>query len=377
MDNIKSRYWHIIVHIQCMKNAGLTDEQIKDPQYVVDYYREIWNRSGKNRICCITACRSAEGIFHVHGVLCGDQTTLSAVRKTMYNAHVEKCIGGKRVLLDYIRKKGKHEEKGEIILAESCDNGMEPKQGCRNDLKHYQKMLDDGYTPEEVFFEDIGSIKYDKSINKWYAIRKSNEAPNHGVVYVEWHIGDTGTGKSRYYEELCREYGENDIFLIGDLRTGWIDDYVEKGCPKILFLDDFDQPCDIQDLLSVIDTNPRKSIHGRYKNTYPLWEKVYIASLEPPEVIFNAITHKSSYKKLLRKVDYFVFHYIDDHRLCRYMLPSEQYNGYEDIKHKARLGVEYVKRREVLVSGVDLDDDESIEVVEDDQLLADVQGRGL
>lgn len=349
MEKIQSRNWFITGSVQNLKNAGLSDDQINNHSYVAGYLKDRWNNSGQGRNCCITVCKSKDGFYHYHGALSGEKTTLNGVAKLMFYSHVEECKGGKRILLEYIQKKGKYAEKGETVLAQACDKEMFPKQGDRKDIRFFQKLIDDGFTPEEIFHEYIESIKYEKVILKWFAIKKSKEGPKLQSLYVEWHIGESGTGKTHYYKELCEIHGADNIYIIGDLQNGWIDDYVEKGCPPILFCDDLSEPCDIRELLKIIDTNPNKSIHGRYKNTYPQWSHVYIASMDPPEMVFHSNVRGSNYKKLLGKVDYYVYHYFDGDSIDSYTLPSELYVGYEDLKAKAEKGLKFVKTRRVRI----------------------------
>ena len=61
MNAIQSRYWIITSHIQNMKNAGLSDEQIQSPQYVADFFLKTWNESGKGRFGDIVVCKSSNG----------------------------------------------------------------------------------------------------------------------------------------------------------------------------------------------------------------------------------------------------------------------------------------------------------------------------
>lgn len=39
---MKSRYWFVVIQVENMRKAGLTDEQINDPVYVANYFLNRW-----------------------------------------------------------------------------------------------------------------------------------------------------------------------------------------------------------------------------------------------------------------------------------------------------------------------------------------------
>lgn len=50
--NIRCRCWVVTVQVQNMLNAGLTEEQIQDPEFVGKFFLRLWENSGKGRYCC-------------------------------------------------------------------------------------------------------------------------------------------------------------------------------------------------------------------------------------------------------------------------------------------------------------------------------------
>ena len=119
-----NRAWIATIQIQNMKNAGLTEEKYKDPEYVATFFTSTWENSGKDRTAAISVCVSKDGRYHAHMALYGNSTTLKKVASILFDSHVEPQLGGKDQLKEYILKKGKYEEKGEIILFSSGIENM-------------------------------------------------------------------------------------------------------------------------------------------------------------------------------------------------------------------------------------------------------------
>ena len=118
----RSRSWMVTVQVQNMINAGLTEEQYKDPEFVLDYFINLWENSGYGRVAAGTTCISADGVYHLHLACYGNVNTLRRVASILCQSHVEPQLGGKKQLKDYIRKQGKYAESDEMIL---CTKGID------------------------------------------------------------------------------------------------------------------------------------------------------------------------------------------------------------------------------------------------------------
>ena len=336
----RGRYFIMTSHIENMKKAGLTDEQINNAKYVAKYFLDVWKNSGANRTGCISVCISSAGTYHLHGALVGENTSEAAVAKVMFDSHIEICKGGKTKLMKYILKEDEYADKGEqVIYVEGKDN-IQIKKGHRTDLEEIEFLIQQGYTPREVMEEKFSYRRYEKQIKGAYADKKLREAPVRKSMYRVWHVGESGTGKSYTYEKLCNVHGIDEIYFAGYMTKGWADSYMEAGAPSILFLDELKASGSWQELLNVLDIYTKRPIHCRYTDIYPLWTQVHITSIYPPEEIYKQMVKEESrgndsMKQLLRRLDVIVYHYIEDGRYMEYSIPASQYTSYEDLKLKA------------------------------------------
>ena len=77
----------------------------------------------------------------------------------------------------YIRKQGKFEEVGEIILAEYNIGEIVSNQGARNDLDRIGCYINEGWTPQEIMNVSLSYRKYDKIIKDAYFAKRNAETP--------------------------------------------------------------------------------------------------------------------------------------------------------------------------------------------------------
>ena len=227
---MKSRYWFVVIQIENMKKAGLTAEQINDPVYVANYFLNRWTESAPSRTGCVTVCKSADGLYHLHAALYGEKTTLTAVSKLMYDSHVEKCEGGKTKMMEYILKEGEYAENGEKILYETGRENIKINRGSRTDLLDIEDYINQGMTPREIMDMKFSYRRYEKEIKSAYASKRYKDAPLRKNMYVEWHVGESGTGKSYTYDKLCKTNDVDNIYFTGYMTNGWLDKYMEQGC---------------------------------------------------------------------------------------------------------------------------------------------------
>lgn len=339
--NTKSRCWMVVIHIENMRKAGLTEQQIQDYPYILNFFLQRWETSGKDRTGCFTACRSADGLFHLHGALYGEKTTRASVIRLMFDSHVEPCKGGKTNLMNYIQKVSPYDEKGETVLYIIGKNNIQIKQGKRTDFEIIEEMLDEGYTPSEIMSINFRYRMYEKMIKSAFADKKRKEAPAKKQIFREWHVGESGTGKTHYYEELCLKYGSDEIYFSGYMTNGWLDGYMEAGAPPILFIDELKPTGSWQELLNVLEIYTQRAIHSRYQDTYPLWNHVVITSVYPPEEIYAQMVKVENRKhdtlnQLMRRLDTVVFHYKENDEYKEFSIPASDYVDYLDLKCKAK-----------------------------------------
>lgn len=294
-----------------------------------------FEKSGKDRFCSGTACVSKKEGFHLHlGLYVGGTMKPKNVIKFFGNPHLELQRGTKSQLQDYILKKGKWEEKGEDILCvtENMD-GIVGHQGARNDLGQIEELINEGFTPSEIMGQKFAYRRYDKMIRDAFFEKRAAETPVVRDVYVEWHCGESGSGKTHILETLIDSYGVEEVYFVTDYEGGGMDKYNGQ---KVLFLDEFRGQIRFSTLLSILDVY-KAQIHCRYTNIIGLWSKVYITSPLPPEQVYKKMVNlddreNDSMKQLFRRIDTVVYHWKDGNQYKEFRQPMTEYTRYEDIK---------------------------------------------
>lgn len=341
--DIKSHAWFVVIHLGNMKKAGLNDEQIYNTEFVADYFLKQWISSGKGRVGCVAVCESAAGVYHLHAALYGDNTTLRNVAKTMFDSHVEPAKG-KASLIQYVLKEGKYREKDERVIYHTDTSVVQSMQGKRNDFDEIENLLQQGCSPEEIMDTQFRYRRYDKMIVSAYISKRKRDVGPKKKMYVEWHVGESGTGKTFTYEKLLQNYKKDEIYFTGSQRIGWLDYYMKAGAPDILFIDDLKPQGDFVEILSVMDVYTTKPIHARYEDIYPLWTKVIITSVYPPELWYalmvkDKVKKIDSWEQVRRRISVVVYHYVENGVYKEFRLPATQYVDYDSLKAMARIEV--------------------------------------
>lgn len=119
-----------------------------------------------------------------------------------------------------------------------------------------------------------------------------------------------------------------------------MDYYLERGCPDILFIDEFKGNMRFNQLLSMLDKYSRNQTHAHYNNIYNLWTRTIITSVYPPEQVYTFMVDEErrgvdSIKQLLRRLDVIVYHYKQADEYKSYSIPVSEYIDYEDLKQRA------------------------------------------
>jgi len=340
--NTRGRAWVAVIHIKNMVSMGLSEEQYQNPEYLADYLSYLWDESGKGRSSAVAICTSADGCYHAHMALYGNTTTLRNVAKILYSSHVEPQLGGKAQLQNYLLKQGKYAEKGETILYVKDIEKVQDVAGKRNDLEVIEEMLIKGFTPQQILDSNFQFYRYEKMILHAYTDQRIREAPIKQDIYVELHLGESGTGKTYFYKQLCEKVGAENIYILTDYdnnASGGFDSYMKVGAPPILFMDEYKGfGISYGKLLTMLLGYTRMQTHSRYTNTFNLWNEVYITSVYPPEAIYqNMVAHEQqdldSYTQLIRRISKIVYHYIENGEYKTYSIDSKDYTNYEDLRN--------------------------------------------
>ena len=152
----------------------------------------------------------------------------STIKKTCaVGCHLEPTKGSKNQAEAYITKSPPYDEKGEEVLCIVRVGEIRANPGKRNDLDMMEALIEDGLTPQEIFDQDLHYRRYEEIVKKAYIRKRWLETPTVRDVAVHLLVGDSGTGKTYTYVQLCEQYGGDNVCLITDYATnGGFDSYV-------------------------------------------------------------------------------------------------------------------------------------------------------
>lgn len=296
-------------------------------------------KNSTTRSCLLTLCISAAGMEHIHAVFEDSIPIRFNYLKRVYpSMHLKITKGNKKQAEDYINKVGEYAEKGEIIKARFQHGDIKGRQGQRFDLSIVQDMISQGLKPSEILDLDIKYRRYEKYIKDAYFAKKRKETPLLRDVNVEWHFGKTGTGKSYSYVNLCDTYGRDEVYVVSDYESGFLDNYSGQ---KVLFLDEFRNQIPYGKLLSMLDSYTRE-YHARYSNVVGLWDMVVITSPYAPEQVYKQLvkdnTRTDAQAQLMRRLNSIVYHYKDGEQYKTKVFTNETYTNAEDVINDVHVG---------------------------------------
>lgn len=342
--NMKGRSFIAVIHVKNLENMGLTEEQIYDHEFVAEFVTEKWDESAREnmRTCAVAVCMSEQGTYHLHMALyTKNPTTLRNVASILGNSHVEPQLGGKKALTDYMIKKGKYEEKGEEVLYTIGIDNVEDVQGKRSDLEEIEDLLDKGWTPDQILDQNLRYYRFEKAIRARFARMKLKSMPRRRPVYTEYHFGDSRSGKTFCYNELCDKIGEDEIYLFTDFdnqSSGGMDKYLDAGAPRAVFMDEFKgKGVSYQKLLVMMNEYPKMQTHARFENTYNLWDIFVITTVFAPEELYLVMVGETerrvdTYEQLRRRLKKIVYHFKNDNgEYMTYTMKGNEYVDREDI----------------------------------------------
>lgn len=264
--------------------------------------------------------------------------------------HIEPTKGTKQQAEDYINKRHPFEEKGEKVVCVVRHGEIKGRSGKRSDLDVIAGLIAAGKTPSEIMSTNFAFRRFDRMIRDAFFDKRFAETPPIRPVNVHWICGESGSGKTYHFVDLCNTVGEQEVYLISDFRHGAFDKYCAE---KVLFLDEL-KPTSMsfRELLSLLDRY-KQQVPARYTNIYALWSEVYVTSIYAPETLYYAMipTHlrkADTYKQLYRRISDITYCYLDaDGSHKSYTLPMAQYTTYADLRSKALAFHESPEKSEV------------------------------
>lgn len=308
------------------------------PQEVCEQLRDEWIQDSTTRTGAWAYCISAEGLHHVHMVL-EDAVAMrfSMVKKTYaIGAHLEPTKGSKKKAEDYIYKRHPYDEKGEIVKCVVTAGRIRGAQGKRSDLERIEELIQDGKTPSEILDENFAYYRYEKEIRKAYFRRCLVNTPSVREVKVHLIVGESGTGKSYIYTQLCDKHGDDNVCIVTDYAIGGLDHYA--GQP-ILFMDEYKGQFPFSTFLTLTDKY-KAQIHARYSNIWTLWNEVYITSVYPPERLYQLMVPLGNWdydsrQQMYRRITDITYTYKAGTKYKRYTVPMSDYTTYQALEAEA------------------------------------------
>lgn len=109
--------------------------------------------------------------------------------------------------------------------------------------------------------------------------RKRQNVPPIRDVKVHLIVGPPGSGKSYHYYTLCKQHGEDAVYLVSDYQNGGMDHYAAE---PILFLDEFKGQISYALFLALTDRY-KIQVHARYVNGMGIDGRKCISLLPCPQ----------------------------------------------------------------------------------------------
>lgn len=302
---------------------------------------------------CMSDEIAETGTYHTHlYILMSKKKRWSAVKNAFKHAHIEpEVFGSPQQVVNYIKKEGEHIS---LNKRETSIEGTYEEWGSiphintgfsKNELLNKAEiMLNEGYKPEEIMEQSILFRQFEREIKKAFFRYKFKNVPVIRDIRIYWHIGDSGTGKSYTYVQLCEKYGSDDVFLANDYSCNGTALFSHYQAESVVVLDEYKGGLPYSMILSLLQ-GYRSQIHCRYNNVFALYTELHITSILIPQEVFNATVSASNrerdpVKQLLRRINYIVYHYIENGEYKTFELPMSEYRSYEDLKRKAHGTIE-------------------------------------
>lgn len=312
------------------------------PGEIIERMKNEWIGRNPNRKGYWAYCISAQGMHHVHMVLENTcSMRFSLVKKAYPKAHLEPTKGSRQQVLAYINKQPPFDKKAETVVCKTSHGNIEGRstynpKSKSSALQIAGQMIADGMTPKAIMDQDIRFRAYEAIIKKAYFDKRYDELPILRNVKVVWHLGASGSGKTYTYAQLCNQHGEDKVYLFNDYANNGVGGFDNYQGEEILFMDELKaDSLPFNTLLSLLQ-GYKTQLRCRYANSVALWNEVHIASIYPPEEIFESLVpgdhrHTDTLKQLLWRINTYVYHYVEGAEYRTFELPAEKYTDYHSL----------------------------------------------
>jgi len=296
----------------------------------------------KNGVMAVAELGSS---FHFHHLFFSQSSPIkmNSLRRRYPHSNTEPVRGTAQEVIDYLNKQGKYEGKSDTQLCEPVVWGsyFADNKGTGDNsggvFAEIDELLSQGLQPREIYKISPKFAFYRAAIETSYSARKARDIPLRRELTVYWHFGESGSGKSHTYYDLCEQHSSDDVYFVsGEYRNIW-DMY---NFEKIAFLDEFRaHSMPYAELLGLLDHLPY-TLRCRYSDRIAAFTEIHITSPYPPEKLYPNMQGFDSVKQLLRRLSFVSYHYINnslpaDEMYQTITVPATEYTGYKALQEQA------------------------------------------
>lgn len=292
--------------------------------------------------------RGKEGTAHAHlYICCKNAIKIKSVKRRFPGFHIDILKGSDEEAKDYIYKRNRYSDKAFTQLCEPMEWG---EYFCSNGSSGGDKMHDvaeryirQGMTPNQIMLVEPRFARFEKMVQALYNAYIQSQVPTFRDVYIEWHLGKSGTGKTHTYLELCDKYGADNVYLVsGTSKHPW-DGYSET-VKKVVIDELRANTFDTSELLAICD-GYRIFLNARYRDRLANWDELHVTSIISPDALWEKCKYagdsRDTFDQLLRRINAITYHYIDDsyegdERYRSVSIPASNYEGVDELERMAK-----------------------------------------
>jgi hypothetical protein len=295
--------------------------------------------------------RGEGGTPHAHMLLYSkNPMRVRAITNRFPGWHIDIVRGSIAEALDYIFKRGKHSDKAFTTLCNplvwgniEAMAGTGRKESGEKVYDLANRLIREGMNPNQIVLACPKLARFENMVEVLYAAYVKASVPSYRKVKVTWHLGMPGSGKTYTYIDLCRRYGEDNVYLVSCTTKHPWDGYNET-CKKIVLDELRPSTFSTGELLTILD-GYKTMLGARYRDRLANWDEVHVTSVVPPEAFFpsdgGSDTSHDTVDQLMRRIDSIVYHYVDNslkgaEKYKRLEIDPDDYRGLEDLAKQVK-----------------------------------------
>ena len=185
------------------------------------------------------------------------------------------------------------------------------KQGARSDIQSYVDDVKAGLTVNDILDKNPANYRNLSLIEKIFIRERQKMTPPERENTIFWHVGKTGTGKTKQAFDNIKKLGYENVFFVSGENPHPFDNYQAQ---KQLWIDELRANSPYftwSQMLAILDryTQP---IPARYSDKLMLWEETHVLTPLLPRDIYRNLSSDDKIEQIERRIDYYVYHYKDD-----------------------------------------------------------------